>query len=164
MSIAIFPGSFDPITNGHLETINQASKLFDRLYVVVMTNINKQYLFSAAKRANFIEHAITDLQNVEVLSRPNSLTVDVASELGATAIVRGIRNSEDFLFEQQVASLNKQMAPDIETILLLAGQDNTFVASSMVKEIAHFGGDVSKFLPAEVAKQLVDKMRGGERE
>ncbi|APT14934.1 pantetheine-phosphate adenylyltransferase [Lactobacillus jensenii] len=153
---AIFPGSFDPVTNGHLETIKQASKAFDKVFVVIMTNTSKKYLFSARERAELVEDALADLKlaNVSVLTRPATLTVDVAKELQTNIIVRGLRNSEDFLYEQQISAMNKKLNPAIETIYFMTSSENSFVASSMIKEIAKFNGDVSQFLPEKAALAL----------
>ena len=157
MTVAIFPGSFDPVTNGHLEVITKAAKLFDQLYVIVMTNTAKKYLFTETERATFIQKAIEDMENVEVITRPASLTVDVAKTVGATAIVRGTRNTQDYVFEQQIAQLNEQLAPEITTVLLPTSPKNSAIASSMIKEIAKFGGDISNLVPQLVAQKLNQK-------
>lgn len=158
MATALFPGSFDPITLGHLTVIKQASKLFDHLYVVAMTNSQKHYLFSVEERKAFIADATSNLANVTVLARPEQLTVDLAHELGAGAIVRGVRNSTDFLYEQQIAGINRELAPDLTTVILFTDPKNSFVASSMIKEVAKFGGPVEQFLPSQAAKALKEKM------
>lgn len=103
MAIAIFPGSFDPITNGHIDIIKQAASVFEKIYVVIMTNTHKKYLFSADERKIIAQDAVKNIKNVTVIEKPDSLTVDVARELNAQAIVRGVRNSQDFLYEQQIA-------------------------------------------------------------
>lgn len=158
MTVAIFPGSFDPLTKGHVEVVKKAADLFDRVYLVIMTNTHKKYLFSADERVNLAQDALKKLKNVEVLKKPDSLTVNVARELGAKAIVRGVRNTEDFLYEQQIAGLNERLAPEIHTVLIFTKPDSSFIASSMIKEVASFGGDVSQFLPAKAAKALTEKM------
>lgn len=158
MAIAIFPGSFDPLTNGHVEVVEKAADLFDQVYVVIMTNTHKKYLFSADERASLARDALKKLPNVCVLKKPSSLTVNVARELGAKAIVRGVRNTEDFLYEQQIAGLNERLAPDIHTVLIFTKPDSSFVASSMIKEVARFHGDISQFLPSKAAKALIKKM------
>ena len=145
MTIALFPGSFDPITNGHVETAKRAAKLFDKVYVVAMTNTSKKYLFSAEKRAEFAKDALKDIANIEVLARSEEVTVKLARELHAQVMVRGVRNSDDFRYEQEIAGINKSIAPDIETVLLFTSPENSFVASSMIKELAHFDEDVSQF-------------------
>ena len=158
MSVAIFPGSFDPITNGHVDIINQAAAIFDKVYVVVMVNTAKKYLFTNEEREDLINDAVKDLKNVQVLLKPNQLTINVARDLGANTIVRGVRNTTDFLFEQQIAEMNKKMASDISTVLLFTEPENSFVASSIIKEIAQFNGDFASFLPTKAAQALKEKI------
>lgn len=164
MTISIFPGSFDPITNGHLDVIRKAESMFDMVYVVIMTNTHKNYLFSPTKRLELAQAALQGMPNVKVVMRPNSLTVNVAQELKARAIVRGVRNTADFLYEQQIAGLNEKIAPNIHTVLIFTDPQNSFVASSMIKEVAKFGGKVEQFLPEEAAKALEKKMKYNEKE
>lgn len=163
MTIALFPGSFDPITNGHVETAKKAAEIFDKVYVVAMTNTSKHYLFTSEERANFIRDAVKDVPNIEVLERPDMITVNLAHELHAKAIVRGVRNGEDFLYEQEIAGINKKLAPDINTVLLFSSPENSFVASSMIKELASFDEDVRQFLPEKAAKALREKLNHEER-
>lgn len=159
MTIALFPGSFDPITNGHIETAKTAAKIFEKVYVVAMTNTSKQYLFSSKKRAAFARDALKDISNIEVLEKPAEITVDLAHELNAKVIVRGVRNSADFRYEQEIAGINKRLAPDINTVLLFSSPENSFVASSMIKELAKFDKDVSQFLPEKAARALRKKLK-----
>lgn len=158
MTVALFPGSFDPITNGHVETAKKAAQIFDKVYVVAMTNTSKHYLFTAKERADFIRDALKDIPNIEVLDKPDMLTVNLAHELHARAIVRGVRNSADFRYEQEIAGINKRLAPDINTVLLFSSPENFFVASSMIKELARFDEDVHQFLPERAAKALRKKL------
>lgn len=158
MTVALFPGSFDPITNGHVETAKKAAQIFDKVYVVAMTNTSKHYLFTAKERADFIRDALKDIPNIEVLDKPDILTVNLAHELHARAIVRGVRNSADFRYEQEIAGINKRLAPDINTVLLFSSPENSFVASSMIKELARFDEDVHQFLPEKAAKALRKKL------
>ena len=158
MTVALFPGSFDPITNGHVETAKKAAQIFDKVYVVAMTNTSKHYLFTAKERADFIRDALKDIPNIEVLDKPDMLTVNLAHELYARAIVRGVRNSADFRYEQEIAGINKRLAPDINTVLLFSSPENSFVASSMIKELARFDEDVHQFLPEKAAKALRKKL------
>ena len=158
MTVALFPGSFDPITNGHVETAKKAAQIFDKVYVVAMTNTSKHYLFTAKERADFIRDALKDIPNIEVLDKPDMLTVNLAHELHARAIVRGVRNSADFRYEQEIAGINKGLAPDINTVLLFSSPENSFVASSMIKELARFDEDVHQFLPEKAAKALRKKL------
>ena len=158
MTVALFPGSFDPITNGHVETAKKAAQIFDKVYVVAMTNTSKHYLFTAKERADFIRDPLKDIPNIEVLDKPDMLTVNLAHELHARAIVRGVRNSADFRYEQEIAGINKRLAPDINTVLLFSSPENSFVASSMIKELARFDEDVHQFLPERAAKALRKKL------
>ena len=158
MTIALFPGSFDPITNGHVETAKKAAQIFDKVYVVAMTNTSKHYLFTAEQRADFIRDALKDVPNIEVLEKPDMITVNLAHELHAKAIVRGVRNSADSRYEQEIAGINKRLAPDINTILLFSSPENSFVASSMIKELARFNEDVRQFLPEKAAEALRKKL------
>lgn len=159
MTVALFPGSFDPITNGHVETAKRAAEIFDRVFVVAMTNTSKHYLFSARQRADFARDALKDIPNIEVLERPDQLTVKLAHELKAKVIVRGVRNSADFRYEREIAGINKRLAPDINTVLLFSSPENSFVASSMIKELARFDEDVDQFLPQMAAQALREKLR-----
>ena len=158
MTVALFPGSFDPITNGHVETAKKDAQIFDKVYVIAMTNTSKHYLFTAKERADFIRDALKDIPNIEVLDKPDMLTVNLAHELHARAIVRGVRNSADFRYEQEIAGINKRLAPDINTVLLFSSPENSFVASSMIKELARFDEDVHQFLPEKAAKALRKKL------
>ena len=158
MTVALFPGSFDPITNGHVETAKKAAQIFDKVYVVAMTNTSKHYLFTAKERADFIRDALKDIPNIEVLDKPDMLTVNLAHELHARAIVRGVRNSADFRYEQEIAGINKRLPPDSNTVLLFSSPENSFVASSMIKELARFDEDVHQFLPEKAAKALRKKL------
>ncbi len=158
--VAIFPGSFDPFTNGHLETVRRAAGLFDDLIVAVMTNTNKRALFTPAERVALIEDCLVGLPNVHVQAHAAALTVDLARELGAQYIVRGLRNASDYTFETEIAHANAKMAPEITTILLPARGSEVGISSSVVKEIASFGGDLSDFVPAGVARALEAKFGG----
>ena len=159
MTIALFPGSFDPITNGHVETAKKAAEIFDKVYVVAMTNTAKKYLFTPEERADLIRDALREIPNIEVLERPEEVTVNLAHELHAKVMVRGVRNSADFRYEQEIAGINKKLAPDVNTVLLFASPENSFVASSMIKELARFDEDVSLFLPKKAALALREKLK-----
>lgn len=159
---AIFPGSFDPLTNGHLETIQTAAKIFDQLYVVIMTNTQKHYLFKEKERVSLAKKVLDSIPNVEVIGRPVELTIDVARELDATTIVRGLRNDADFNYEREIAQINKTLAPELNTVFLLTGPENSFISSSMIKETAMFGGDISKLVPSVVDQALKEKVNKDE--
>lgn len=151
---AIFPGSFDPITNGHLDVIKRSAQLFEHVYVVILTNTAKKPLFSAEKRQMLVEDAIKDLSNVTVLLKEADLTVNVANQLGAQVIIRALRNAQDFEFEKNIAEMNKNLAPQIETMLLVTEPKYSFVSSSLVKEVARFKGDVSQLVSPLVLAEL----------
>jgi len=155
--IALFPGSFDPVTNGHLNTIEKASKLFDELVIGVFTNTNKQTLFTAEERQAFIEEEVKTLENVSVRLCANDLTIRIANELKADYLVRGIRNQLDYEYEKSIAVLNKHLSSNIETIFLISDEQYNHISSSMIKEIAKFQGDVSDFVPSIVNDVLKSK-------
>lgn len=157
--IALFPGSFDPVTNGHLNTIEKASKLFDELVVGVFTNTTKQTLFTATERQAFIEDEVKNLKNVSVRLCDNDLTINIANELGADYLVRGIRNQMDYEYEKSIAVLNKHLSSHIETIFLISDEEYNHISSSMIKEIAKFTGDVSDFVPKKVNEALKLKFK-----
>lgn len=157
--IGLYAGSFDPITNGHLDIIRRSAKLFDKLYVAPMTNTSKNYLFTYDEKKQFIEAEIKDLTNVEVIDSKGKLSTKLAQKLGAGFLVRSMRNPDDFGYESGVASINKVMDKNIETIFLLANGRYATISSSMMKEVAKFGGDISEFVPPAVAQALIKKLR-----
>lgn len=151
--IAVYPGTFDPVTNGHLDLIARASRLFDKVIVAVADNPNKKPLFELEKRIALIEKTNTKLNNVSVLGFQN-LLVDFMQAQKAHVIIRGLRAVSDFEYEFQLASMNRRLAPDIESIFLTPAEQHAFISSSLVKEIATLGGDVSEFVPVEVFDAL----------
>jgi len=161
--IAVCPGSYDPVTNGHLDVIRRAAKVFDKVIVgVVDVQVRKSApLFDASERKAFIEQAIAEngISNVEVRTFSN-LLVDFARENGATAIVKGLRAISDFEYEFEMNQLNRTLAPDVESVYMLASGDYSFIRSTGVKEMATFGGDVSELVPAHVAEALAERARG----
>jgi pantetheine-phosphate adenylyltransferase len=160
--VAICPGTYDPVTNGHLDIIGRAARVFERVIVgVVYQPVRKQTtLFSAEERQSFIEGAIADngLRNVEIAAF-SVLLVDFAREHGATAIVKGLRAISDFEYEFEMNQLNRNLAPEIESLYILASPAYSFIRSSGVKEIAIFGGDVSRLVPAPVAEALAERLK-----
>jgi pantetheine-phosphate adenylyltransferase len=153
--IAVCPGTYDPVTNGHVDVITRAAAMFDHLIVaVVNASVRKnQALFTAEERVGFIERATAHLDNVSV--EPfTTLIVDYARERGAKAIVKGLRAISDFEYELEMNQLNRHMAPDVESVYLMASPQYSFLSSSGVKELATFGGDISGLVPVEVARRL----------
>jgi pantetheine-phosphate adenylyltransferase len=153
---AIFPGSFDPPTNGHLDLITRGSRLVNHLIVAILENTQKQPLFPVAERIAMLKEVTAGYANVEIDSF-DGLLVDFAAKRGAHAILRGIRAVSDYETELQMAALNRRMRPETETIFLMAGEAYSFLSSRMIKEIITLGGDVSSFVPPAVALQLRTK-------
>jgi pantetheine-phosphate adenylyltransferase len=156
---AVIPGSYDPVTNGHLDVIGRAATLFDEVVVAVVNlPIRKgKTLFSAEERCAFIEDATTDLPNVTALPFSN-LVVEFALEQGAKAIVKGLRAISDFEYEFEMNQLNRHQSPDIESIYLMSSPQYSFVRSSGIKELATFGGDIDDMVPPQVAKRLKEAL------
>jgi pantetheine-phosphate adenylyltransferase len=152
----LYPGTFDPLTNGHLDLITRATKLFDRVVVAIAANPGKQPLFSMEQRVAMTEQAISELTNVEVIGF-SGLLVDFAEEQKVQALLRGIRAVSDFEYEFQLANMNRRLAPSIESVFLTPDETNTFISSSLVKEVARYGGDISSFVPTNVAALLAEK-------
>lgn len=155
--IALFPGSFDPITNGHLDLIKRAAQLFDEVIVAVLSNSAKQPLFSLRERLELIKTAVADIDHVTVIAQANDLTVNVAQQFHAKFIVRGLRNSQDFNYENNIAQMNHYLAANIETVFLITDPRYAYIASSLVKEVARFHGDVTNLVPSNVNQALIKK-------
>ncbi|MGX7013151.1 pantetheine-phosphate adenylyltransferase [Vagococcus silagei] len=155
---AIFPGSFDPFTNGHFNTVERASLMFDHVYIVVSTNTSKKELFSVSEKVDLIETAIKKLDNVTVVAEVNQLTVTVAQKYHANFLVRGIRNNQDFEYEKSISFMNRNLAPDIDTVFLLADEKYSSISSTMIKEVAKFGGKITDFVPENVEQALRRKL------
>ena len=154
MTIAVYPGSFDPVTNGHLDIVIRASRLFDPVIMAVFDGPSKKNrLFSIEERLVLLKEATREIPRVEVGTYAN-LTVDYARSVGASVIVRGLRAASDFEYEFQIAQIYQTQAPDIDVVLFMAGHQYTFFSSSMVKEIASLGGDVSWLVPSHVVPAL----------
>jgi len=164
MITAIYPGTYDPVTNGHVDVIERAAGIFDRLVIGVVGNPqHKQPMFTLDERVGFLKEALGGLENVEV-DVFSELVVDFARRWDAKAIVKGLRVVSDFEWEFQMNQLNRTLAPDIETVYVMASPQVSFVSSSGVKEIAAFGGSVEEFVPSKVArrfKELFPNGRGG---
>jgi pantetheine-phosphate adenylyltransferase len=159
LNIAIYPGSFDPMTNGHLDIATRAAKLFDKLIIGVYENPNKPILFSTKERVELIRKAIADLPNVEVESF-RGLTVDFARRVKAKAMVRGLRMSADFEQEFDMAMMTKKLMPELEFVCLMSSVENQFLSSSLMKEAASLGGAIDDLVPKHVAAALREKFQG----
>ena len=155
--IAMFTGSFDPITNGHMDIIVRASKLFDELYIGLFYNKNKQGFWDVATRKRILDEVVADFPNVKVITAHDSLAVDVARDLGVTYLVRGLRNATDFDYEANMDYFNKGLAPELETVYLITSHEVTPVSSSRVRELIYFEGDISSYVPQAVVKEVEAK-------
>jgi len=153
VTIAVYPGSFDPITNGHLDIVTRAARLFDTVIMAVFDRPNKNLLFNTSERIAMVKEATRDLPRVKV-DTYSALTVDYVREIGASVIVRGLRDPRDFDHEFQMAQINNKLAPDIDVVLFMAGHQYTFFSSSTVRELASLGGDVSWLVPSHVVVAL----------
>lgn len=159
MRRAIYPGSFDPVTNGHLDVIERARKLFDEVIVAVAYNEQKQPLFTLDERLGFLRETIGDRDHVRVASF-DGLLVEFALQEKASAVIRGLRAISDFEFEFQMALMNRKLEAKVETIFLMPKEEYTYLSSRIVKEIARLGGDISQFVPAGVARAVEERQRG----
>jgi pantetheine-phosphate adenylyltransferase len=157
--LAIYPGSFDPITNGHLDLIERGSRLFDELIVSVLRNEEKKALFSVDERTQMLREVVKDFSNVKVASF-KGLLVDYAAKVGASVIVRGIRAVSDYEYELQMALMNRRLRPEIETVFLMAGEAHSFISSRLVKEVIRLGGNISGFVPPPVEGRLRKRLLG----
>ncbi len=160
MSIAIYPGSFDPVTCGHLDIICRSSSIFDEVIIAVLNNAAKKPLFTAEERVRLIQKATAALSNCRVMSF-DGLLVDFAMQQGATTVIKGLRAISDFEYEFQMALLNKKLNPDIETLFMVTNANCSYISSSVVKEIAALGGDFSDLVPVEIYKDVKQKIEKG---
>ena len=159
MKTAICPGSFDPVTIGHIDIIRRAAKLFDKVIVVVMVNYHKPTsYFTAEERVELIRRSTKGIDNLEV-DTYGGLLADYASEKGACAVVKGLRAVSDFEYEFQQALTNKKLNPEMETVFFAANADNMYLSSSVVKQVCEFGGDISEFVPAEVCEDIIKRIK-----
>jgi pantetheine-phosphate adenylyltransferase len=156
MRIAVYPGSFDPITSGHLDIIERASKVFDKVVVGVLRNKNKMPKFTAQERTKLIELSVAHLDNVEIAAF-DGLLVDFAKEHKASVIIKGLRTVNDFEYEFQMALLNKALDSECETMFMMTDSKYSYISSSMVKELAGYNGDLSGMVPAPVLQYVKDK-------
>jgi pantetheine-phosphate adenylyltransferase len=164
LRVGLYPGTFDPVTNGHLDVIARAARLLDKLIVGVAINTGKGPLFALEERVEMVEAEIAHIATengmvIEVLPF-DTLLIDFARKVGASMIVRGLRAVSDYDYEIQMAGMNYRMAPDIETVFLMASERHQFIASRLVKEVALLGGDISSFVPPLTLKRILQRIRG----
>jgi pantetheine-phosphate adenylyltransferase len=158
--IAVYPGTFDPLTSGHEDLVRRASKLFERIIIGVAESRSKRPLFSLGERVEIAREVLSGYPNVEIY-RFDCLLMDFMRQHGASVIIRGLRAVSDFEYEFQMAGMNRNLYPDVETVFLTPSDQYMFVSATMVREIATLGGDVSKFVPAQVQKRLAVKIQQG---
>lgn len=157
--VAVYPGTFDPITNGHIDIIKRAAPLFERVIVTLALNSDKNPLFSVEERMDALRQSTQDIANVET-AQFSGLVVNFAVKVGASVIIRGLRAVSDFEYEFQIALMNRKQRPEIDTVFLMPDARYTYLSSSIVKEVASHGGDVERFVPPFVLKELKRKFSG----
>jgi pantetheine-phosphate adenylyltransferase len=155
---AIYPGTFDPITNGHVDLIARAVRIFDHLVVAVAANKDKSPLFDVEQRVEMAREVVSSYDNVEVVGF-DTLLVECAREVGAGVVLRGLRAVSDFEYEFQMAGMNRRLSADFETVFLTPAEQYAFISSTMVREISRLGGDVSDFVPQKISMALVDRFK-----
>lgn len=162
MTTMMFPGSFDPFTRGHRDIARRASKICDKLYVVVMHNDAKNHYFTPDDRVEMAKLSLADYDNIEVI-RYDGLLVDIFREKECSAVVRGIRSESDFRYEAELALANRLLYPNYDAVLLPCRDDLSLISSSIVKEVGLYGGDISKMVPAEIVDYVADRLRKGRK-
>lgn len=159
MKTAVCPGSFDPVTRGHIDIIKRAAKLFDKVIVVVMINFNKpNSYFTASERVDLLKRSLTEVDNVEV-DMYSGLLAEYTDKKGACAVVKGLRAVSDFEYEFQQALTNKKLNPELETVFLTANAEHMYLSSSVVKQVCEFGGNISEFVPEEVCSDIITRIK-----
>lgn len=159
LNTVLYPGTFDPITNGHLDLIQRASKLFDKVIVAVAASSGKNPLFSVDQRVSLVEQVVAEMPNVEVCGF-SGLLVELARKKRANALLRGLRALSDFEYEFQLANMNRRLAPEIESLFLTPAEQYSFISSTLIREISQLGGDVSEFVPPAVQSALEKRFQG----
>jgi pantetheine-phosphate adenylyltransferase len=157
MRIAVYPGSFDPITNGHLDIIKRGAKVFDKIIVAVLVNVDKKYLFETDKRVELIKKVTKDIENVEVRSF-DGLLVSFLKEYNTNIILKGLRTTFDFEYELQMAFMNRELDSNIETVCMMSSSKNLHISSSCVKQVAKFGGNIEGLVPSEIVSDIVSRI------
>ncbi len=158
MREAIYPGSFDPITNGHLDVIERGSKIFDKIVVAVLINIEKKGLFNIEERVELIKKATSHIENVEVISF-EGLLIDLLKQRNSNLIIKGLRNTIDFDYEAQMALINKSLDSDTETVFMISAPNNSFISSSAVKQVAKFNGSIDNLVPESIRDYILSKIK-----
>lgn len=158
MKIGFYPGSFDPITLGHLDIITRGAKLFDKLYIAISYNPSKKTLFTTEERVKLVKEAVGDIKNIEIIES-NMLTVEHCKLVGASHILRGLRAVTDYDYEFQMTNFNHKISPDVDTVFLMTQGKYSFLSSSSVRELAGFGGDVTEFVPENVKIAIEEKIK-----
>lgn len=155
-NIAVYPGSFDPITNGHLDIIKRSARIYDKLIVAVLLNVEKKCIFSLEERVELTKRVTKNLDNVEVIFF-EGLLVDFVKQNNSNVIIKGLRTVQDFEYEFQMALMNSKLDPDIETVFMMTSSSYSYVSSSAVKQVAKFGGNLEGLVPSELIKDVLDK-------
>lgn len=157
MRVGVYPGSFDPITKGHLDIIERASSKFDKVIVAVLININKKGMFSIEERVNLIEKCVAKYNNVEVKSF-NGLLIDFVRKEKADVIIKGLRSVTDFEYEFQMALMNRELANEVETVFMVTSPNYSYISSSAIKQVASFNGEIKNFVPKEIVEDLEERI------